>query len=660
MRKKLKIVARKSPLSLLQVKEIFSHFPLLEYDLIPLVSYGDKNKDISLMDNTIADDFFTRELDKALLDKEADIGIHSAKDLPYPLPAGLEIYCLTEAMDKSDSLVSKDNITLLQLPAGSRVGTSSVNRKNEILKLRPDLTIVSIRGTIEERISQVDNGFVDALIVATCALQRLGLENRIAEKLPFKTHALQGNLAIIGRIEESELKNIFSTLDVRKQYGKVTLVGFGPGNADLLTIAGDKALQKSDIIFHDDLIDIDFLEKYHAEKIYVGKRKNRHSFHQDEINELIYQAAVSGKNVARLKGGDPMVFAHGREEIDYLKSRFVEVAVIPGISSGIALAAYTHIPLTHRGVSSSVSFVTGHAGKNAQIPNTDTLVYYMAGEKISDIAKKLILSGRNENTPVALVHNVSLPDQKTFYSSLGELQFSVIKYPTPILIIIGNVVAFESNNAKRQNILVTGTVNEQRDCPENVIHTPLITVKKKQNDNLLPLLSEKINTYDWIIFTSRYGVRFFFEALDEFRFDIRALNSIKIASVGKVTTAELKKFRVYPDIESLTESAEGLINYFKEQKQGIQKILLPRSNKGLKFLSDELTSLGNHITDMPLYENTVNPEAQKVDLSIFQKIFFSSPSGVEAFEQLYGELPQGIQFVAKGKTTENKIKQSLY
>lgn len=659
MSKKLKIVARNSPLSLLQVKEVFSHIPLQAYDLIPLTSFGDKNKDISLMDATVAKDFFTRELDTALLNGEADIAIHSAKDLPYPLPTGLELFCLTEATDKSDSLVSKDNLTLQQLPTSARVGTSSLNRKNELLKLRPDLTVISIRGTIEERIAQVDNGFIDALIVATCALQRLMLEARIAETLPFKTHALQGNLAVVGRTEKRELKNIFSPFDIRRKYGKVTLVGFGPGNPDLLTIAGDKALLEADIIFHDDLIDIDFLVKYNAEKIYVGKRKHRHSHQQEEINELVYQAAVSCKNVVRLKGGDPMIFAHGREEIDYLQSRFVKVAVIPGISSGIALASYTHIPLTHRGVASSVSFVTGHDGKNTQIPNADTLVYYMAGAKISDIAEKLILAGRNADTPVALVYNVSMPNQKTFYSTLKELQFSLIKYPTPILIIAGDVVAFENGNARQQNVLVTGTTIEKHKGPENVIHTPLITVKKAQNNNLHQLLREGINAYDWIIFTSRYGVRFFFETADEFEFDVRTLGAIKIASVGKTTTAELKKYRVYPNIESLTESAEGLVNYFKENKESYRKILLPRSDKGLKFLSDELKALGNHITDIPMYENTVNTEVQKVDLSGFQKIIFSSPSGVDAFQLLYGELPEGIQLIAKGKTTENKIRQIL-
>lgn len=651
----LRVVARNSPLSLLQVEEVFSQLAPLRYELKTLASYGDKNKHISLMDASVAEDFFTRELDNLLLEGKADVAIHSAKDLPYPLPSGLELYSLTEAKDRSDSLISSGNRTLKQLPAGARVGTSSLNRRNELQKLRPDLTVVSIRGTIEERIAQVDNGYIDALIVATCALKRLRLDNRIAEELPFATHALQGHLAVVGKAGRPEIKASFSSFDIRRTYGKVTLVGFGPGNPDLLTIAGDKALQQADIIYHDDLVDIDFLAKYEGQKIYVGKRRNKHSHHQDEINELVYQSAIAGHNVVRIKGGDPMIFAHGREEIDYLQSRFVEVSVVPGISSGIALASYTHIPLTHRGISSSVAFVTGHGGKDAPIPNADTLVYYMAGAKISGIARKLISAGRDAGTPAALVYNVSLPGQKTYYSTLKELQFSVVRYPTPILIIVGQVVSFENNRIPTQKVLLTGTTAEDYTGAENVVHTPLITIKKTESAYLQQLLEEQINTYQWIIFTSRYAVRFFFETLDKLQLDMRTLSTLKIASVGKTTTAELRKYRFNPDIESTTESAEGLVEYFAANKINGCNILLPRSDKGLKYLSDELIAMGNYITDIPVYENTFNTDVTKQELTAFSKIIFSSPSGVEAFQRLYGKLPEGIQLVAKGSTTLNKI-----
>ena len=655
--KTVKAVCRNSKLSLLQVKELFSLYPQIRYELTALQSFGDKNKHVSLTD-AIDADFFTRELDWAVLNAEADIAVHSAKDLPYPLPPGLELYCLTEASDKTDALVvGKNNGKLSELPAGAKVGTSSQSRREELLKLRPDLAVVAIRGTIEERISLVEKGDIDALIVASCALKRLGLDYLIAEILPFKTHPLQGNLAVVGKKGNEELKSLFPAHDIRRKYGKVTLVGFGPGDPDLLTIGGDKALAGADVIFHDDLIDKAFLNKYGANKVYVGKRSGKHSHRQDEINEQLYGAAVSGKNAVRLKGGDPMIFAHGREEIDFLKSRFVEVTVIPGISSGIALASYTRIPLTHRGISSSVAFVSGHSSNKRNIPVADTLVYYMAGENISNIAKELIASGRDADTPAAWVCGVSLPGRKIFFTTLKELQFSVMKHSSPVLVVIGKVVAFESKAAPKQNILVTGTTCSEYQEQGNVIHTPLIKIEKNREGN--SLLKQCAGSYRWIVFTSRYGVRFFFEILNEMRLDVRSLGLAKIASVGRTTTLELKKHHICPDIEPETESAEGLIRYFEAINLSNSKILLPRSSKGLPYLPEALARMGNSVTDLPVYNNFMNEAAEKVDLTQFHKIIFSSPSGVEAFKKIYGELPEGIPLTARGKTTENSIKKNL-
>jgi len=349
---KIRVVARGSRLSLLQVEEVFQQFPDIDYQLEVLSSLGDKNKQQSLLDGSSPSDFFTRELDQALSTDRADIAIHSAKDLPYPLPAGLEVIALFNASDPSDSLVSREHLTLLQLPAGARVGTSSPMRKKNLQKLRPDLTVVGIRGTIEERIALVDKGEIDALIVATCALKRLGLESRIAEVLPFETHPLQGFLAITALQHREDLRTLFSAREIRSSWGKVTLVGFGPGNPDFLTLAGERAIREADILFYDDLLDASFLNRYQAQKLYVGKRSGKHYKQQDEINVLLLEAARSGKQVVRLKGGDPMIFAHAGEEIEYLQSNLIEVTVIPGITTASALAALSKVSLTHRDLSS--------------------------------------------------------------------------------------------------------------------------------------------------------------------------------------------------------------------------------------------------------------------------------------------------------------------
>lgn len=621
MGKKIRIISRQSRLALLQVEELVKEAGITDYELIKTTAYGDRHKEVSLMDEGLAQDFFTRELDEALLEDRADIAVHSAKDLPNPLPDGIELLALTEGKDPSDSLVARDGLTLATLPEGSKVGTSSAQRKEELLKVRPDLVVVPIRGTIEERIAQVDSGSVDALIVATCALDRLGLSHRATERLPFKTHPLQGKLAVTGR-----------------HYGKVYLVGYGPGDPELITVKGQRLLKEADVVFYDDLSFVPVpVQKY----IYVGKRSGRHSHSQEEINELMYQAATEGKTVVRLKGGDPMVFAHGREEIDYLQSRFVKVEVVPGISSGIALASLTQIPLTHRGLARSVAFVLGHA-KDIQTPTADTLLYYMGGAKVSEIAHSLIASGRSAETPVALVTNVSLPNQRTVFTSLGEMKWAVFK-ATPVLIVVGEVVALEAKTHKSR-VYDTSSTSE----------TPLIKIEH------LPFISNSnmdILEFDYIVFTSRHGVKHFFEEYNNCQLSIVNSQLPKIISVGSVTTAALRERGIEPFFESPTQSARGIIDFFRDKPRG-SRILLARSDKGLKALTDGLRQ--HEVTDLPVYSNRPDKDAVKQDLTQYDKILFSSPSGVEAFRDLYGitenkELQFDGLIIAKGETTYEAI-----
>ncbi len=624
----LRIITRQSPLALLQVEELQRMLPdTLRWEVTKTVSYGDRHKDVSLMDRSVAADFFTRELDEALLNGRADVAVHSAKDLPYPLPAGLEVIALTEAKDKTDSLVTRHGETLATLPQGSRIGTSSAVRKAELLALRTDIEVVPIRGTIEERIAQVDDGKVDALIVATCALDRLGLSHRASERLPFRTHPLQGNLAVTASISlPADVKAVFAAIDIRRCYGKVHLVGFGPGDPELITVKGQKALERADVICYDDLTNAEWLQQFEAEKIYVGKRAGRHSHAQDEINDILYQNAIAGRDVVRLKGGDAMLFAHGREEIDWLRERMVSVDVVPGVSSGMALSSLTQIPLTHRGMARSVALVLGHASE-LQTTDADTLLYYMGGGQVSEIARRLMERGRARETPVALVTNVSLPAQRAVFSTLGELKYAVFR-DTPVLIMVGDVVGLEAPSHVMRTYN-TGTQSV----------TPLITITP--SDGPQP----PADRFDWVVFTSRYGVRYYRQPLD----------GARIASVGPVTSDELRQRGVERvGYESDTESAEGLLRFFAEQPPC--NILLPRSNKGLAALSDGLRSQGHTVTDLPVYTNTPNSAAVRQDLSQYDKVLFTSPSTVEAFRALYGEeIPKHLLLIAKGKTTYEAI-----
>ena len=444
------------------------------------------------------------------------------------------------------------------------------------------------------------------------------------------------------------------------------LVGAGPGDPELITVKGQRLINEADVVFYDDLAFIDDYKPQNSHRtrsyackarnlkpqtskwFYVGKRSGKHSHSQEEINELMYKAATEGKTVVRLKGGDPMVFAHGREEVDYLKSRLVEVEVVPGISSGVALASLTQIPLTHRGVARSVAFVLGHA-KDIPAPTADTLLYYMGGAKASEIAQKLLNSGRDADTPVAIVSNVSLPNQRSIYSTLGELRWATI-HTTPVLIMVGEVVGLSAQRT------VHSAQSERVYDTTSTSPTPLITITH------IPFKTMNIDLtqYDYIVFTSRHGVHHFFEEYDKGDNSLSLRRGVgrgfpKVISVGTVTTGALRERGIEPFFESPTQSARGIIDFFRDKPRG-SRILLARSDKGLKKL---LWGLSQHeVTDLAVYTNTPNKEAVKQDLTQYDKIVFGSPSGVEAFRSLYTtEEINGYNglIIAKGETTYEAI-----
>ena len=502
------------------------------------------------------------------------------------------------------------------------------------------LEVIALLDSAEQRESLLSPGYISP-------------EQLLIEKDP-----LEGYPAIVALSERSDLKALFGPKDIRSKFGKVTLVGFGPGNADLLTLGGDKALAKADIIFHDDLLDQNFPERYHAEKFYVGKRKDCHSFRQDRINRMLFNAAKAGKHVVRLKGGDPMVFAHGGEELEYLQRNFVEVNVIPGVSAGIAVAAYTKIPLTHRGISSSVAFVSGHS-ESVRIPETDTLVCFMGGFNVRMIAQKAINQGKRPDTPVLLVHNISLPDQKEFFSTLKELAQSDQKFPTPIIIVIGKVVALRNNSeveVLKPVFLVTGTSSEKYHKLGTVIHQPLIEINRIEPNPELEKYLQSLDQFDWIIFTNRYAVQFFFEFLDQYKKDSRSLAHLKIASMGKLTTIALKKHGIKPDLQPEDETSEGLISDIKLKNIPAGRALIPRSNLGLPILHDILARLGWEVIHPVFYGNRYPDHLQPLDLTRVQTIVFPAPSCVTNFVRLYGQLPDEKKFIFSGKETEKRFR----
>ena len=731
MNKKIRVIARGSRLSRLQVEEVFKNFPELAYEIKYLESYGDKNQQISLLNGEAPADIFTRELDDAIRQGDADIAIHSAKDLPYPLPEDIEVIALFPAFDTTDSLVSRDHKKLAELPAGSIIGTSSPLRKKGLNELRPDLTIKGIRGCIDERVQQVKDGKYDAAIVATCALKRLGMEDEIAEVLPFPTHPLQGFLAITGKkvkSEERRVKNqnaesssaseqenssLFtlrsSLKNLLNSQGSVSLVGFGPGDPDLLTIKAVKAIDAADIIFYDDLIDDSYLADKKAEKIYVGKRAGYHHKEQADINRLLLDAAREGKNVVRLKGGDPMIFAHGSEEIEYLESNLIQVNVIPGITTASALAASQKISLTHRDFSSSVALVSGHTPQPVT-PDAETLVYYMGAKQLQTIATQLIdKEGWAFNTPVLLTYNVSRPDEQTFETTLWNLRNGEMQdLPTPLIALIGNVAGLKHHQASDiKPTLYTGTLPAIEKRKADYTYTPLIEISyhpsyftKILEDNYCEHYDGKSFTEycEWdesqalyYIFTSQYGVQ---ATLDYYDLILKEQEEHVFISIGDTTTEALHKAGVKDVIQVEQDNRYGVIEWFKKEKERLDAakpqyeqsfelfekmdldnydheladfvyryenrlVFYPHSSLSPEDIPLALQELGFNVLSAVVYNNELPKNPRRVNLNHFKRIVFTSPSTIDNFIKLYGKLPENTEFITRGPVTQAHLEEVM-
>ncbi|MFN2746165.1 MULTISPECIES: uroporphyrinogen-III C-methyltransferase [Bacillus] len=254
--------------------------------------------------------------------------------------------------------------------------------------------------------------------------------------------------------------------------GKVYIVGAGPGDPDLLTIKALKAIQQADVILYDRLVNKQILQhaKAGADLIFCGKLPDYHMMKQETINHFLVKYAKKGKTVVRLKGGDPFVFGRGGEEAESLAENGISFEIIPGITSGIAAAAYAGIPVTHREASSNVAFVTGHYKKEevfeekwkALATGIDTLVIYMGIKNITQIERLLIENGRDPSTPAAFIHWGTTDKQKTVLCTVDTLAETVKteNITNPSLIVIGDVVHFRSKIDWFENELKNTALSE--------------------------------------------------------------------------------------------------------------------------------------------------------------------------------------------------------
>ncbi len=437
----------------------------------------------------------------------------------------------------------------------------------------------------------------------------------------------------------------------------VYLVGAGPGDVGLITVAGARVLGCAAAVVYDNLANPDLLRYCppDAEMIYAGKSAGVHTLTQDEINGLLVQLAEklaarrpdgTRRCVVRLKGGDPFVFGRGGEEGQILKRAGIPFQVIPGITAGIAGPAYAGIPVTHRDFTSTVTFVTGHlqegtAGTDEESAAIDfsalaklggTLVFYMGVKSLPAITAKLMAGGMDPQTPAAVIHRATHAVQKTLISTLEAVAAGArdAKIAAPAITIIGRVVTvrdelnwFESRPLFGQTILVTRTRQQASGLSEQlsqlgarVIEAPTVELAPPENFTAADQALGRLHSYNAVVFTSANGVNAAWQRLQAMGKDSRAWPG-HVAAIGPATAEALRAIGISPDIIPETFVGEALaaelLKCFADGAAGPapltgRKFLLLRADIARPVLREELTRAGAVVEDIAIYR-TVRPEA---------------------------------------------------
>lgn len=469
--------------------------------------------------------------------------------------------------------------------------------------------------------------------------------------------------------------------------GEVILVGAGPGDPELLTIKGRKAIESADVVVFDRLVgrEIFDLIPADAERIDVGKESSHHKVPQEQINQILLEKALEGKRVVRLKGGDPFLFGRGGEELELLAEHGVSFQEIPGITSAIAVPAYAGIPVTHRDCCSSLHIITGHqrAGKplsinfDALVQTGGTLVFLMGVSALSNICEGLLNAGMEPDMPAAVIEKGTTPAQRPILATLSTLpetaQQQQVK--SPAIIIVGKVCAysgqfdwFDHLPLKGRTVIVTrpkeraGTLSEKlRALGADVIEFPCIETCPC---NPCPEMEEAvghIGRYTWLAFTSPAGVTSLMELLDRTGRDVRALGNIKLAAVGPATDRELRKHGLHADLIPDVYDGAHLGQALCEANPA-GNVLILRAQWGTKDLTDALDAGKIAYDDIRCYETRYTaPNADEVRELLIEGtiVTFTSASTVTGFVSALGEDTDYSLITAAciGKQTEAEAKK---
>lgn len=449
--------------------------------------------------------------------------------------------------------------------------------------------------------------------------------------------------------------------------GKVILIGAGPGDPGLLTIKGKEWIEKGDIVIYDYLANERFLDyaRADAEKIYVGKKGGDHTLSQWQINELIIKKAKEGKLIVRLKGGDPFVFGRGGEEAEELANAGIAFEIVPGVTAAISVPAYAGIPLTHRDFTSTVAFITGHEDPTKEQSDIawdkistgiGTLIFFMGVKNLPNIAGNLVKHGRDKKTPVSIIRWGTTFKQETIVGTLENIVEMAAKkeMKPPSIIIVGDVVKlkekldwFETKPLYKKQIIVTRAREQASDFAcllENQgafpIQFPTIKTVPPDSWESLDHAIQSIDKYDWLIFTSVNGVKYFLDRLRENQKDIRDLKGIKLCAIGPKTAEVIEKLGINIDFVPSEYKAEAVIEGLGSKEINGKKILIPRASEAREILPKELAKMGAIVNVVEAYK-TIRPveKTDKIRDMLKNKeisaITFTSSSTVTNFVSMF-------------------------
>ena len=468
-----------------------------------------------------------------------------------------------------------------------------------------------------------------------------------------------------------------------KPNGTVYLVGAGPGDLGLVTLRAKECIENADVIVYDHLVNPEMLSwaRDDAEIIYAGKEPGE-SRTQQEINALLIEKAREGKQIVRLKGGDPFVFGRGAEEAQAIAHVGLPFEIVPGITSAIAGPAYAGIPMTHRAHNSHVTFFPGHedpAKADSAINYAalaklgGTQVMLMGVERLGSITNEMLKQGVRGDLPVALVRSATTGQQETLTGTLSDIAQKAVAsdFKTPAVAVFGEVVAlrdslnwYEKRPLLGKRIVVTRTrkqasvlSNKLRALGAHVIELPTIRIEPPSDLREFAELVQDAHTYDWIVFTSANGVEAFFDVFLKLYDDAREIGGARIAAIGPATAQRVKDFHLHVDLQPDEFVAEALVREFKKQGSiDNLRILLVRAEKARDVLPKELSAAGA-IVDEGFAYRTV-PETRDVSGARRQLaqdgadlITFTSSSTVENFLALTLPWPKGMRIASIGPIT---------